>query len=102
MSISIVLIRHRKGMINMKVAEIKISRKTLDIEVYTKKNGSKFIKAKCVSIYGKLLEVRLYKMYDGVIFAYEINNNLIDEETLTELKKAMMKLREQYCTERNR
>lgn len=86
----------------MKVAEIKISRKTWDIEVYKTKTNNKFIKAKCVTIYGTLLEVRLYKMYDGVIFAYEINNNLIDEETLSELKKAMLKLREQYCTERNR
>lgn len=86
----------------MKVAEVKVARKTWDIEVYTNKNGNKFIKAKCVTIYGTLLEVRLYKMYDGVVIAYEVNHNLIDEETLTELKKAMMKLREQYFTERNR
>lgn len=82
----------------MKIAEIKVERKTCDIEVYTNKNGNKFIKAKCETIYGTLLEVQLYKMYDGVVIAYEVNHNLVDEETLSELKKAMIKLREQYCT----
>lgn len=86
----------------MKVAEVKVDRKTWDIEVYTNKNGNKFIKAKCQTIYGTLLVVQLYKMYDGVIIAYEVNHNLVDEETLVELKKAMLKLREQYCMERNR
>ena len=86
----------------MKVAEVKVDRKTWDIEVYTNKNGNKFIKAKCETIYGTLLVVQLYKMYDGVIFAYEVNHNLVDEKTLVELKKAMLKLREQYCMERNR
>lgn len=84
----------------MKIAEIKVSRKVWDIEVYTNKNGNKFIKAKCTTIYGTLLEVQLYKMYDGVIIAYEVNHNLVDDETLTELRKVMIKLREQYCMER--
>ena len=86
----------------MKVAEVNVERKTWDIEVYTNKNGNKFIKAKCITIYGTLLEVHLYKMYDGVVIAYEVNHNLVDEKTLTELKKAMIRLREQYCMERNR
>ena len=84
----------------MKVAEIKVERKTWNIEVYTNKNGNKFIKAKCETVYGTLLDVQLYKMYDGVVIAYEVNNNLVDEETLTELRKSMIELREQYCTER--
>lgn len=84
----------------MKIAEIKVARKTWDIEVYTNHNGNKFIKAKCTTIYGTLLEVQLYRMYDGVVIAYEVNHNLVDEETLTELRKAMIELREQYCMER--
>lgn len=86
----------------MKVAELKVDRKTWSIEVYTNHNGHKFIKAKCETIYGTLLEVQLYKMYDGVVIAYEVNNNLVDDETLSELRKVMMELREQYCMERNR
>ena len=82
----------------MKVAEIKVERKTWNIEVYTNKNGNKFIKAKCETVYGTLLDVQLYKMYDGVVIAYEVNNNLVDEETLTELRKSMIELREQYCS----
>lgn len=84
----------------MKVAEIKVERKKWNIEVYTNKNGNKFIKAKCETIYGTLLEVQLYKMYDGVIIAYEVNHNLVDDETLSELRKAMIALKEQYCMER--
>lgn len=81
----------------MKVAEVKLDRKQWDIEIYTNKNGNKFIKAKCTTIYGTLLEVQLYRMYDGVIIAYEVNHNLVDEEILSELRKAMIELHKQYC-----
>ena len=87
----------------MKIAEIKVERKMWDIEVYTNKFGNKFIKAKCMTEHDTLLEVQLYKMPDGVIIAYEVNNNLVDNEVISELRKAMIELRKQYCTmERNR
>lgn len=87
----------------MKITEVKVAKKVWDIEIYTNKLGHKFIKAKCTTIYDTLLEIQLYKMPDGVVIAYEVNNNLVENETLTELRKAMIELREQYCTkERNR
>lgn len=82
----------------MKIAEVKSQRRVWDIEVYTNKYGNKFIKAKCMTEHDTLLEIQLYKMPDGVIIAYEVNNNLVDNDTLTELRKAMIELRKQYCT----
>lgn len=87
----------------MKIAEVKSQRKVWDIEIYTNKFGHKFIKAKCMTEHDTLLEIQLYRMPDGVVIAYEVNNNLVDNETISELRKAMIELRKQYCTtERNR
>lgn len=85
----------------MKIAEIKVAKDVWDIEIYTNKLGHKFVKAKRTTVYDTLLEIQLYRMPDGVVIAYEVNNNLVDNETLTELRKAMIELRKQYC-ERNR
>ena len=82
----------------MKVAEFKKERKVWEIEVHTNKMGNKFVKAKCMTQYDTLLEVQLYKMHDNVVIAYEVNHNLVDNETLSELRKVMMEIREQYCS----
>ena len=75
------------------VSEVTINRKVWTIEVYTNRYGRKIIKAKYENIYGTLLEVRLCRMADGVIIVYEVNNNIVDNDTLSVLRKAMLKLK---------
>lgn len=75
------------------VSEVTINRKVWTIEVYINRYGRKIVKAKYENMYGTLLEVRLCRMSDGVIIVYEVNNNIVDNITLSELRKAMMKLK---------
>ena len=87
----------------MKIAEVKVARKVWEIVVLTNRYGNKFIVAKSKTIYDTVLEVHLEKMPDGVVIAHEVRNNLLEDEELSRLRKAMIELREQYCTkERNR
>lgn len=83
----------------MKVAEVKVARKVWEVKILTNRYGHKFIVAKSRTIYDTVLEVHLERMFDGVVVAHEVNNNIIDSEELTKLRRELIKLREEYCKE---
>ena len=90
-----------------KVVQIKIARKVWTIEVFTNRFGNKFVKAKQETVYDTLFEVQLYRMPDdGMVFAYEVNHQPLDNEILSELRKKMIEVRDGFykenTTERNR
>ena len=81
----------------MKVAEIKIARKVWEVILLTNRHGHKFIIAKSRTIYDTVLEVHLAKMFDGMIVAHECHNQIVDGNVLAELRRELIKLREEYC-----
>ena len=75
-----------------------IKRKEWEIHLCETRNGKRFIVAKQKTIYDTMVEVKLYTMYDGTSVATPDNpRDLVDNEVLATLKKAMLALAQIYC-----
>lgn len=80
----------------MKIAEVKVPRRKWDIILLTNRYGNKFVIAKSRTVYDTVLEVHLERMFDGVVIAHEINNQLIDNDEMVKLRKELIKFRKEY------
>ena len=80
----------------MKIAEVKLPRRKWEIILLTNRYGNKFVIAKSRTVYDTVLEVHLERMFDGVVIAHEINNQLIDNDEMVKLRKELIKFRKEY------
>ena len=76
----------------------KINRKEWEIHLCTTHNGKRFVVAKQKTIYDRMIEVKLYTMWDGTPVATPDNpRDLVDNDVLATLKRAMLALAQMYC-----
>ena len=75
-----------------------INRREWEIHLCETHNGNRFIVAKQKTIYNRVIEVKLYTMYDGMQIATPDNpRDLVDSDVLATLKRAMVQLAQIYC-----
>lgn len=75
-----------------------IKRKEWELHLCETHNGKRFIVAKQKTVYDRMIEVKLYTMWDGTPIATPDNpRDLVDNEVLAKLKNAMLALAQIYC-----
>ena len=80
----------------MRVGDVQVGRRKWDILLLTNRHGNKFVVAKSRTIYDTVLEINLERMYDGMIIAHEVNNNIIDDHEMSIVRQSLMYYRKEY------